>query len=186
MGVALAAVAWQRGASVTLIHGPLEIPPPVGVRLVAAQTAVQMRDAVGAALEGADVLIMAAAPADFAPAAPPDSKIKKDPAPGTIALTATPDILVETRSLRPAGCVVIGFALETDAPIAHARAKLDAKGLDAIVVNDAREPGAGFGADTNRVTIVFPDGREDALPLLSKREVADEVLDRVEEILRGR
>lgn len=186
MGVSLAGAAWRRGGDVTLVHGPLEVAPPTGARLVPVETTEQMCEAVGEAVQHADVFIMAAAPADFTPAAPSDAKIKKAHAPSAIELRATPDILLETRSRRRAGCVTIGFALETNEPIENARQKLAAKGLDAIVVNDATEPGAGFAVPTNRVTILYPDGRQDALPLMSKDEVADELLDRVETLLDGR
>lgn len=186
MGVALAESAWRRGGDVSLVHGPLEVSVPTGVRTVAVETTAEMRDAVAAALPAADVLVMAAAPADFAPRDASASKIKKSAAPPELGLVPTPDILSETRPLRRPECVVIGFALETDAPVEHARAKLQSKGLDAIVVNDATETGAGFGGETNRVTILHSDGREDVLPLLSKRDVADEVFDRIEAMLSGR
>jgi phosphopantothenoylcysteine decarboxylase/phosphopantothenate--cysteine ligase len=186
MGVAIAAAAWRRGADVTLIHGPIEVALPVGPLPVAVETTVQLRDAVGAALPAADVLIMAAAPADFGATASADHKIKKQSAPAAIALSPTPDVLAETRSLRKPGCVVMGFALETDDVLANARAKLQSKDLDAIVVNDATEPGAGFGVDTNRVTVLFADGKDDALPLMPKADVADALIDRVEALLRGR
>jgi phosphopantothenoylcysteine decarboxylase/phosphopantothenate--cysteine ligase len=186
MGVAIAASAWRRGANVTLVHGPLEIAPPVGAHTVAVETTAQLRDAVAAALPTADVLVMAAAPADFAAASVADSKIKKASGPPVVALTATVDILADTRPLRRPGCVVVGFALETGDAVANGRAKLAAKGLDAIVVNDAREPGAGFEVDTNRVTVLFADGRVDELPLMSKTEVADELMDRIERMIDGR
>ena len=186
MGVAIAASAWRRGADVALLHGPLEVSLPVGPRPVAAETTAQLRDAVAAELPNADALIMAAAPADFSPASVADSKIKKNNAPDAIALTPTPDILAETRNLRRNGSVIVGFALETDNAVDHAHRKLESKQLDAIVVNDAREPGAGFGGDTNRVTLLFPDGKSEALPLMSKADVADQLLDRVEALLRGR
>ena len=127
-----------------------------------------------------------AKPADFAAARVADSKIKKASGPPAIALTPTVDILADTRALRRAGCVVVGFALETGDAVANGHAKLVAKGLDAIVVNDAREPGAGFEVDTNRVTVLFADGRVDELPLMPKTEVADELMDRVERMIDGR
>jgi phosphopantothenoylcysteine decarboxylase/phosphopantothenate--cysteine ligase len=113
-------------------------------------------------------------------------KIKKAKRPDSIALENTDDILVSTRAARKKGAVVVGFALETDDVMEHAKEKLTAKGLDFIVVNDAREAGAGFGVDTNRVTILSPKGKPDVLPLLSKAETADAILDRVQEILGGR
>jgi phosphopantothenoylcysteine decarboxylase/phosphopantothenate--cysteine ligase len=186
MGLAVAAAAWRRGADVTLLHGPLEVALPTGPRAVAVQSASEMRDAVASALPHADVLVMAAAPADFAAASVADEKIRKASAPKAIALAPTADILTETRALRRPGAVIVGFALETGDAVARGRVKLSEKGLDAVVVNDAREPGAGFGVDTNRVTILSADGRTEELPLLSKSEVADELLDRVEGLLNGR
>lgn len=186
MGVAVAASAWRRGADVTLVHGPLEVALPLGPRAIAVETTQELRDAVALALPASDALVMAAAPADFASAAPSDGKMKKSAAPSALALAPTPDVLLETRAQRRTGSVVVGFALETDDVLANARAKLSAKALDAVVVNDAREAGAGFGVDTNRVTILFADGRSEVLPLMAKSQVADELLDRVEAMLRGR
>jgi phosphopantothenoylcysteine decarboxylase / phosphopantothenate---cysteine ligase len=186
MGVAIAASAWRRGAEVTLVHGPLEVSLPVGPHAVAVETTEALCEAVGELLPVTDALVMAAAPGDFRAATPAANKIKKSSASLEIALARTPDVLAETRTMRREGSIVVGFALETDNAIENARVKLAAKELDAIVVNDAREPGAGFGGDTNRVTILFADGREDALPLLSKDEVADAILDRVEPMLNGR
>ena len=186
MGVALAGAAWRRGADVTLVAGPLQVSAPPGVRLVPVETTEQMCNAVGAALPEADALVMAAAPADFAPATRAERKLKKQEAPDAVALTATPDILLATRGRRRPGAVVVGFALETNDAVAYGHAKLAAKGLDLVVVNDATEAGAGFGVDTNRVTLVGADGREERLPLMGKAEVADVLLDRVEALLRGR
>jgi phosphopantothenoylcysteine decarboxylase/phosphopantothenate--cysteine ligase len=186
MGVAIAAAAWRRGAEVTLVHGPLEVAIPVGPRAIAIDTTESLRDAVGELLPGADALVMAAAPGDFRAVNPAASKIKKANAGLEIALEHTPDVLAETKHQRRKGAVVVGFALETDNAVEHARTKLSSKDLDAIVLNDARESGAGFGGDTNRVTILFADGREDALPLLPKTDVADAILDRVEPLLNGR
>jgi phosphopantothenoylcysteine decarboxylase/phosphopantothenate--cysteine ligase len=186
MGVALAEAAWRRGAEVSLVAGPLAVPAPVGAAVRAVDSTEAMTDAVGELLPNADVLIMAAAPADFRPADPASSKIKKSAAPSAIAMAPTPDILVTTKSLRRNGTVTVGFALETDDAIASGRAKLAAKDLDLIVVNDATEPGAGFGVDTNRVTLLMRDGGEEQLPLMTKGAVADAILDRVETLLRGR
>jgi phosphopantothenoylcysteine decarboxylase/phosphopantothenate--cysteine ligase len=186
MGVALAEAAWRRGAEVSLVAGPLAVPAPVGAAVRAVDSTEAMADAVGELLPNADVLIMAAAPADYRPADPASSKIKKSAAPSAIAMAPTPDILVTTKSLRRNGTVTVGFALETDDAIASGRAKLAAKDLDLIVVNDATEPGAGFGVDTNRVTLLMRDGGEEQLPLMTKGAVADAILDRVETLLRGR
>jgi phosphopantothenoylcysteine decarboxylase/phosphopantothenate--cysteine ligase len=186
MGVAIAAAAWRRGADVTLVAGPLQVAPPPGVRVLAVETTQGMCDAVAAELPQADALVMAAAPADFAPAERAERKLKKHDAPAALPLAPTPDILVATRERRRAGTVVVGFALETNDAVANGRGKLTAKGLDLVVVNDATEEGAGFGVDTNRVTIVGADGGEERVPLMGKGEVADVILDRVEELLRGR
>jgi phosphopantothenoylcysteine decarboxylase/phosphopantothenate--cysteine ligase len=186
MGVAIAAAAWRRGAAVTLIAGPMSVPPPIGVMVREVETTDQMAAAVGDALPATDALIMAAAPADFRAATPAISKIKKKSAPEAIALAPTPDILASTRSKRNRGAVIVGFALETDDVLRGGREKLESKGLDLIIVNNAREEGAGFGVDTNRVTMIDRGGREEALPLLSKSEVADEILDRVERLLGER
>jgi len=186
MGVALAAAAWRRGAMVDLVAGPLSVSAPIGVDLHQVESTQDMADAVGSRLPRADVLVMAAAPADFRPSSRAETKIKKDKAPDAIALSATPDILAATKSARSSGSVIVGFALETDDVLAHARAKLASKELDFIVVNDATEAGAGFGVDTNRVSIIARDGSEERLPLMSKPDVADAILDRVEVLLRGR
>jgi phosphopantothenoylcysteine decarboxylase/phosphopantothenate--cysteine ligase len=187
MGVAIAAAAWRRGADVTLIAGPLSVPAPVGVKHVEVETTQEMHQAVERSLSDADVLVMAAAPADYRPASVSAHKIKKSGGGRTIELVENADILVGTRESRRDGAVVVGFALETDDVIDNARRKLSSKSLDLIVVNDATEAGAGFGVDTNRVTIISRDRDEpERLPLLSKQEVADEILDRVEVLLDGR
>ena len=185
MGVELAAAAWRRGAAVTLVHGPLAVPLPVGPSAVAVETTAELCDAVRAALADADALVMAAAPADFRPRAAAAAKIKKDAAPPSIELEPTPDVLLETRDARRPGAVIVGFALETGDPVASATEKLRRKGLDLVVANDATEPGAGFGVATNRVTLVSSAGAE-PLPLQSKTEVAEAILDRVEALLAGR
>jgi phosphopantothenoylcysteine decarboxylase/phosphopantothenate--cysteine ligase len=187
MGYALAAAAWRRGARVTLVSGPTRLEVPPGVERVAVESAEEMRQAVAAALPSAQVLVMAAAVADFRPARAATEKLKKE-AGGVpeLVLEKTADILADTRPLRPAGCVVVGFALETVNAVAHGRAKLEAKGLDLLVVNDAREAGAGFEVDTNRVTLLEPGRDDEVLPLLSKAAVADHILDRVEALAAAR
>jgi phosphopantothenoylcysteine decarboxylase/phosphopantothenate--cysteine ligase len=187
MGYAVAASAWRRGASVCLVTGPTSIPTPLGVEVVRVETAEEMREAVASRLPLSDALVMSAAVADFRPAAPAPEKVKKSG--GSVpelVLEPTADILVSTRDSRPGGCVVVGFALETESAVENGRVKLNAKGLDLLVVNDAREPGAGFEVPTNRVTILHRDGTAAELPLLSKDEVADEILDRVEMLLPAR
>ena len=186
MGVAVAASAWRRGADVVLVHGPLGVPRPIGVRTVASETTEQMSDAVSREVRDAHVLVMAAAPSDFKPAAAKTGKIKKAHAELRLDLAQTPDILMDSMPHRAPNMVVVGFALETDDAETYGRSKLQSKGLDLVVVNNANEPGAGFEVDTNRVTLIGRDGESHALPLLSKSEVADAILDQVEDLLSGR
>jgi phosphopantothenoylcysteine decarboxylase/phosphopantothenate--cysteine ligase len=186
MGVAIASAAWRRGANVTLIAGPLEVPPPIGVAVLPVETTEQMKCAVARVLPHADALVMAAAPADFSAASPADAKIKRASGPSVIELAPTPDILAETVAQRPDGTVVVGFALETHDLVANASAKLEAKGLDLIVANPAGEKDAGFNADTNRVTLIGRDGVVEEIPLSLKSEIADTIVDRVGALLRAR
>ncbi|HWG32767.1 MAG TPA: bifunctional phosphopantothenoylcysteine decarboxylase/phosphopantothenate--cysteine ligase CoaBC [Gemmatimonadaceae bacterium] len=185
MGIAIARSAWARGADVTLIAGAIEVPIPTGVQVVRVTSTAEMSASVGAAIKNADALIMAAAPADFRPAEVAAEKIKKAQAPASIPLTATTDILASTIAIRPATLVTVGFALETQSVVENARAKLAAKQLDMIVANRAGVAGEGFGADTNRVTILSANG-EEVLPLMSKDDVAESLLDRIEVLLNGR
>ena len=180
MGYRLAEAAWLRGAEVTLISGPSALATPTGVRIIPVESTAEMQEAVKRALPTADALIMAAAPADFRPRKVARTKTPRAEGAAPISLEPTPDILVTTAGSRKKGSIIVGFALETGAGMDRAQAKLEKKKLDLIVLNDALEAGAGFEVDTNRVTIL---GRGDAprvLPLLSKREVADAILDAVE------
>ncbi len=186
MGVEVASAAWRRGAEVTLIAGPLEVALPAGINSVHVETTADMQHAVIKALENADALIMSAAPADFTSASPAEQKIKKQTAPDVLQLARTPDILKSSMLARKSGAIIVGFALETQNALNEGTRKLREKGLDLVVVNDATEPGAGFGVTTNRVTFVNRAGEVEALPLLSKREVADAIWDRVEILLHGR
>jgi phosphopantothenoylcysteine decarboxylase / phosphopantothenate---cysteine ligase len=186
MGVAIASAAWRRGARVTLIAGPLSVGTPTGAEIVGVETTEQMAAAVGENLGDADVLIMAAAPADFRSAEPSGEKIKKASRPDSIRLESTVDILKTTRDRRRAGSVIVGFALETQDLEESARSKLRDKGLDLVIANSATEEGAGFNVDTNIVSIFNADGESEALPLMTKAEVADAILDRVERLLHGR
>lgn len=179
MGFALAAAAWRRGADVALVAGPTQMTPPAGPRLHAVESAESMRGAVERLVADADLLVMAAAIADFRPASPPAQKIKKESAPQALPLEPAPDVLRETAASRPTGCLVIGFALETDDGVANARRKLDSKGMDLVVLNQAG-PESGFDTATNRVTLIERDGESEELPLLSKDEVAERILDRIE------
>jgi phosphopantothenoylcysteine decarboxylase / phosphopantothenate---cysteine ligase len=185
MGFALAQAAWRRGAGVTLVSGPSSLEPPVGVELISVETAAEMHAAVAARIGAADVSLFAAAVADYRPAASEAGKIKREKAGEelTIALAANPDIARETGSARKRGSVTVGFALETDDLLANARKKLEEKGFDLVVANDATEEGAGFEVDTNRVTLLRRGVPPEELPLMSKDDVAEEILDRVGPLL---
>ena len=177
MGYALAREAWLRGADVTLISGPSALEPPPGVALVRVESTADLAAAVSEALPLADLLLMAAAPADYRPARALDQKLRRSDGALRLDLEPTDDVLAATTARRKKGAVVVGFALETDDVVASARAKLEAKRLDLVVANDATEPGAGPEVPTNRVTLVSREGAE-ALPLASKQEVAAAILDR--------
>ena len=185
MGVAIAQAALDRGAEVTLIHGMTSVALPEGAALVAAPTAAEMREAVLAEVaRGMDALVMAAAVADFRPRAVAEGKIARDGAGLTLELEPTSDILAEAVSVargRPHPPVVVGFAAETGS-LARARDKAARKGVDLLVANDVAEEGAGFGTDTNHVTLVVPGGDDEQWPMLSKRQVADRLWDRVVDV----
>ena len=187
-GWALARAAWRRGARVTLVSGPVALPDPEGVETVRVETAVAMRDAVAERIGDADVAIFAAAVADYRPADPRPGKLKRADAGEAldVPLTTNPDVAAETRGARRDGAVVVGFALETSDLVDHARAKLQAKGFDLIVANDATEEGAGFEVATNRVTLLAAAGEPEVLPLMTKDDVAEAVLDRVRARLEAR
>ena len=181
MGFALAQAAWRRGARVILVHGPTSLEAPEGVEAAPVETAREMFDAVSRVVGAVHVSIFAAAVADFRPEQAFDRKVKRGETGGEMALTLTanPDIARETVALRRDGSVAVGFALETHDVLEHARGKLEAKGFHLLVANDATEAGSGFEVDTNRVTILDDRGGAEALPLQSKDEVAEAVLDRV-------
>jgi phosphopantothenoylcysteine decarboxylase/phosphopantothenate--cysteine ligase len=181
MGYRLAEEAWLRGAVVTLIGGPSQESAPVGVEVVRVDSGAEMRSVVADHLPQTDVLIMAAAPADFRPAVPAKTKLPRSEGGVSLALVPTEDILLSTQSSRPAGMTVVGFALETGNALEKAQAKLRRKHLDMIVANDATEAGAGFEVDTNAVTIIDRTGRRTVVPLRSKAAVAAAILDAVEQ-----
>jgi len=184
MGFALAEAAWRRGAEVTLIAGPTTLEPPIGPEVVRVVTTAELERAVARRLGRADVLVMAAAPADFRPRQRARVKLRRGSQRElAILLEPTPDVLTATRSRRRRRSVIVGFALEVGRGLAAARAKLVDKALDFIVLNDARQPGAGFEVATNKVTILGKNGLSRALPLMPKREVAEAVLDTVESAL---
>ena len=187
MGYAIAAAAWRRGAKVKLVSGPVNLDTPTGVERISVETALEMNEAVDRCLADADVLIFAAAVADFRPTDPKERKVKRarDGEEMTVEFEANPDIAAGSRNKRWPGAIAVGFALETEDLVQNAIRKLEKKGLDLIVANPATEPDAGFGSETNRVILVDADGTEE-LPLLHKDEVADVLLDRIERILRER
>jgi phosphopantothenoylcysteine decarboxylase/phosphopantothenate--cysteine ligase len=178
MGFALAEAARDRGAAVTLVAGVASLEPPDRVELKRVATAAEMERAMIEAAPAADVVLMAAAVSDYRPARAAREKIKRTGEPLTLSLEPNADILAQLGRARRPGQVLVGFALETRRDVARARAKLGAKGLDLVVLNTA---GEGIGGDTNRVTLV--EARtEKELPLLSKREVAEHILERVAEL----
>jgi phosphopantothenoylcysteine decarboxylase/phosphopantothenate--cysteine ligase len=176
MGYALAEAARDRGAEVMLIAAPASLPDPSGIKIEHVRTAAEMRKAVVKAVAKADALIMAAAVADYQPQKVSKVKIKKDAAQSlTLELVRTPDILSEVEG----NFIRVGFAAESEDMIANARKKLQQKNLDLIVANNITAADSGFDVDTNKVTLIDKKGKAEELPLLSKREVADRVLDRV-------
>jgi phosphopantothenoylcysteine decarboxylase/phosphopantothenate--cysteine ligase len=180
MGYAVAQAAWARGAEVLLVSGPSALPAPEGVELVRVESTADLKNAVAARLSDADLLVMAAAPADFRPATAAASKTARGKGALEIRLEPTEDVLTATAGARKPGAIIVGFALETGDALARAREKLVRMDLDLIVVNDALEAGAGFEVETNRVTLLGRDGSEAAMPLASKRAVAEMILDAVE------
>jgi len=183
-GFAVATEAARRGAAVTLVSGPTWLADPDRVEVVRVRTAEEMRDAVLARYEETDVVVKAAAVADFRPANPAAQKIKKDEGAPAIVLEPTVDILAEL-GRRKTHQLLVGFSAETEDAVARARKKLAAKNLDLIVTNIVGRPGSGFEADTNAAVILGADGSEDELPLQTKASVARAICDRVVATLAG-
>jgi len=180
MGYAMAEAARDRGAVVSLITTPTSLPEPAGIEVTHIETAVQMKDAVAKAMAQADALIMAAAVADYQPKKVTKTKIKKEKSSSlTLELVRTPDILTEVKG----NFLKVGFAAESVNIVANAKQKLEKKQLDLIVANDITDSSSGFGTNTNKVTLIDRSGNVEKLPLLSKREVADRILDRVVRLL---
>jgi phosphopantothenoylcysteine decarboxylase/phosphopantothenate--cysteine ligase len=189
MGYALAAAAGDRGAEVSLIHGPTALSPGYGIQAIAVETALQMQEAVLDATSGADVLVMAAAATDFRSSTVADQKIKKKEAAPQVNLEINPDILqsvADRRKTTRHPQVLVGFAAETENLIAHAREKLECKKLDLIAANDVSAGNSGFAVDTNQVTLLDAAGKQTALPLMSKMEVAETICDQVVRMLNER
>jgi phosphopantothenoylcysteine decarboxylase/phosphopantothenate--cysteine ligase len=182
MGYALAAVAAELGARVTLVSGPTDLATPSGVSLVGIETTRQMYDAVRRRFARTDCLIMAAAPADFAPAREAAEKIKKSKSASRLDLRPTVDILAEM-GRRKKRQLLVGFALETENGIANARKKLKAKNLDLIVLNSPRDPGSAFEHDTNKVTLLRPGRKPEPWPQMTKMSAAAKLLEKIARML---
>jgi phosphopantothenoylcysteine decarboxylase / phosphopantothenate---cysteine ligase len=180
MGYAIAGAARDRGATVTLVT-TVDLEPPYGARVVPVERAVEMRAAVLGAMGETDVLVMAAAVADYEPSERAEQKIKKDGQRLSIDLAPTPDILADVAAARDgsAGLIVVGFAAETERLLENARGKLERKRLDLLVANDVSLTDSGFGSDYNTVTLLHRDGRQIDLPRLTKVEVAHRIWDAV-------
>lgn len=176
MGYAVAEEARDRGADVTLISGPVQLPPPAGVRTVPIESALELRDAVLEAARGADLVVMTAAVADYRAAEQAQEKQAKVAGDVTVHLTPNPDILAEL-GREKGGRLLVGFAMETHAGVERAAAKAARKNADFILLNYPTREGTGFGGDDNEVTLVRPDGTHEAWPRTSKREVARRLLD---------
>jgi phosphopantothenoylcysteine decarboxylase/phosphopantothenate--cysteine ligase len=185
-GFALAQAALDRGADVTLIAGPTALETPVGAKRVDVETASEMRDAVMEAVDGCDALFMAAAVADFRPTRVAENKIKRRRGVPEVSLEPTDDILEAVAAVRKKTgnpSVLVGFAAESQDLVDNARAKLEEKDLSLMVVNDITSTDAGFAVDTNRVTLIDAEGSVQELPLMTKTEVAEVILERVERLL---
>ena len=178
MGYAIAEAARDRGAEVALVSGPVNLDKPAGVEVIAVESSAQLCEAVLARGAWADVVIQAAAPADFRPVHVADQKIKKTGDGMVLELENTTDIAAELGRRKRAGQVLVAFAAETDDLLSNARGKLEKKNADMVVANDVSRSDAGFGVDTNAVTLITRDDMR-TLPLQSKRAVADGILDRV-------
>ena len=178
MGYAIAQAAQKRGAEVTLLSGPVAIEAPQGVKLVPFTTTQELLDRASELAQEQDLLIQAAAPADYRAKEVAPQKIKKQGGElMTFTLVENPDVAATLGKAKRSGQVFVGFAAETNDVLAHAKDKLARKNLDMIVANDVTRPGAGFDVDTNIVTLITKDGQE-ALPMMSKAEVAQRILDR--------
>jgi phosphopantothenoylcysteine decarboxylase/phosphopantothenate--cysteine ligase len=178
MGYAIARMAMLRGAEVTLVSGPVSLAPVPFVRIIDVTSAQDMFEAVRDNLEDQDALIKAAAVADYRPAVVSDEKVKKSDGDMSISLERTQDILQYVSAHRRPNQVICGFSMETMNMIENSRKKLKKKNLDMIIANNLKEKGAGFGTDTNRVTIISKEGERE-LELLTKEEVADEILNEI-------
>lgn len=178
MGYAIAEAAWKRGANVTLLTGPVQLKAPEGVHVIDVLSTQDLYDRMMENCDKQQIIIQAAAPADFTPVTFAEEKIKKDDDGNlTIVMKQTQDVAKAVGQRKQKGQVLIGFAAETEKVTEHAKKKLAKKNLDMIVANDVTRPGAGFNVDTNIVTFITEDGMED-MPQLSKADVAEMLLDR--------
>ncbi len=184
MGLALAAEAARRGAEVTLVAANVALAPAPGIRVVPVGTAAELAHACAQEFDACDVLLMAAAVSDFRPSSPAEGKLKKDAGTPTLELEATEDVLSALAARRRGDQVLVGFAAEHGAgAVRYGLAKLERKGLDAVVVNDISAPGIGFDSSDNEVTILAAGGTARLVPKASKERVAQAVLDEVEQLL---
>ena len=182
MGYAVAQALQEAGAETILVSAPTDLPTPQGVTRVSVQTALEMYDVVLANFSNMDVIVKAAAVADYRPATQAEQKIKKDGSNRTIELVPNPDILAEL-GRRKTSQVLIGFAAETENLLAYAQEKMHRKNVNLLVANDVTKPGAGFGSPTNIVSFLFPDGRRIDFPQMSKLEVARNLVSEIVNIL---
>jgi phosphopantothenoylcysteine decarboxylase/phosphopantothenate--cysteine ligase len=183
MGYALAGAARRRGADVILVSGPTDLKPPVDVNFCGVNTTEEMRRAVLDASEQCDVIIKAAAVSDYRPREKALQKMKKQKQTQSIELVRNPDILAELGEKRGnSRCILVGFSAETEDLLANATEKLRQKNLDMIVANDVSREDAGFESDTNLVKVIYRDGEIEEFPLMSKEEVADQLLERIKEL----
>ncbi len=184
MGFAMAHAALRRGAEVILISGPTALPPPPKVKFISVRSTAQMREAVLTNLKNASILLMAAAVSDYRPRQAAAGKIKKSQAEMVLALERNPDILAEAGRQKDHR-ILVGFAAETENLLRNARSKLKEKNLDLIVANDVTLPGAGFEVDTNIVKFLDRSRKVEELPLMTKEELADRILDRVAQLKKS-
>ena len=179
MGYAIAEAAKKRGAEVILVSGPSALTPPDGVEFIGVESAAEMRDAVMEHFSEADMIIKAAAVADYRVRNASDQKIKKNDEELTLVLEKNPDILKELGEKKRTGQILVGFAAETQNLLEYAKAKLEKKNLDMIVANDVSRKDAGFNTDTNVVKLLYRNGTIEELPIMTKHKLADELLNRV-------
>lgn len=179
MGYAVAQAAWRAGAEVTLVSGAPDRKAPLGVQVVAVESARDMLSQVSERMADSDMLVMTAAVADYRPVAQEPRKIKKNESDLTLSLTRNADVLMQVQAMRKPGAIVVGFAAETHDGDFYAREKLRKKSLDVLALNNVLEPGAGFGEGTNRLTLYFRDGRVIPLDLAEKLDVATNLIEQV-------